>query len=384
MLSLPQVPDLAEAPDLSDTEGCIQCQMGSKLVLFITGNCHWQCDYCPLSETRRDVDWMFANERRCETFDEVIEEARAMRATGAGITGGDPMMAKERTLEGISRLKSEFGSEFHLHMYTSIPFRPEVASEFADAGLDEIRFHLLGLDSERYRSTISACSEAGILTGVEIPCEPDKRDELLALLDDLRTFEISFLNLNELEITVGNHENMELRGFNLSTEITAGAAGSNELAYEMKSRVLAAEQGLPDHSDGITREPYGFHLKYCTSVFKDAGQLRRRFLRRGESVIAPHEVLTEDGTLIFGAIDADSDSKDDWIDELVDETGLPRRFLLWDEQNERIEMPLVVAEDIAEEIEDPVFMVEVLPTHERLEVTVVRLNTPEDNGIGSE
>lgn len=384
MLSLPQAPDLAEAPDLSDTEGCIQCQMGSKLVLFITGNCHWQCDYCPLSETRRDVDWMFANERRCETFDEVIEEARAMRATGAGITGGDPLMAKERTLEGISRLKSEFGSEFHLHMYTSIPFRPEVASEFADAGLDEIRFHLLGLDSERYRSTISACSEAGILTGVEIPCEPDKRDELLALLDDLRTFEISFLNLNELEITVGNHENMELRGFNLSTEITAGAAGSNELAYEMKSRVLAAEQGLPDHSDGITREPYGFHLKYCTSVFKDAGQLRRRFLRRGESVIAPHEVLTEDGTLIFGAIDADSDSKDDWIDELVDETGLPRRFLLWDEQNERIEMPLVVAEDIAEEIEDPVFMVEVLPTHERLEVTVVRLNTPEDNGIGSE
>ena len=384
MLSLPQVPDLAEAPDLSDTEGCIQCQMGSKLVLFITGNCHWQCDYCPLSETRRDVDWMFANERRCETFDEVIEEARAMRATGAGITGGDPLMAKERTLEGISRLKSEFGPGFHLHMYTSIPFRPEVAREFADAGLDEIRFHLLGLDSERYRSSISACSEAGILTGVEIPCEPDKRAELLELLDDLRTFDISFLNLNELEITVGNHENMELRGFNLSTEITAGAAGSNELAYEMKSRVMAAEQGLPDHSDGITREPYGFHLKYCTAVFKDAGQLRRRFLRRGESVIAPHEVLTEDGTLIFGAIDADSDSKDDWMDELVDETGLPRRFLLWDEHNERIEMPLVVAEDIAEEIEDPVFMVEVLPTHERLEVTVVRLNTPEDNGIGSD
>jgi pyruvate formate-lyase activating enzyme-like uncharacterized protein len=384
MFSLPQVPDLAEAPDLSDTEGCIQCQMGSKLVLFITGNCHWQCDYCPLSETRRDVDWMFANERRCETFDEVIEEARAMRATGAGITGGDPLMAKERTLEGISRLKSEFGSGFHLHMYTSIPFRPEVASEFAEAGLDEIRFHLLGLDSERYRSTISACAEAGILTGVEIPCEPDKRDELLALLDDLRTFDISFLNVNELEITVGNHDNMELRGFNLSTEITAGAAGSNELAYEMKSRVMAAEQGLPDHSDGITREPYGFHLKFCTSVFKDAGQLRRRFLRRGESVIAPHEVLTEDGTLIFGAIDVDSNSKDDWMDELVDETGLPRRFLLWDEQNERIEMPLVVAEDIAGEIEDPVFMVEVLPTHERLEVTMVRLNTPETNGIGSE
>jgi pyruvate formate-lyase activating enzyme-like uncharacterized protein len=378
MLSLPQIPDLAEAPDLSDTEGCIQCQMGSKLVLFITGNCHWQCDYCPLSETRRDVDWMFANERRCETFDEVIEEARAMRATGAGITGGDPLMSKERTLEGISRLKSEFGSEFHLHMYTSIPFRPDVARDFADAGLDEIRFHLLGLDAERYRSSISACAQAGILTGVEIPCEPDKREELLLLLDDLRTFDISFLNLNELEITVGNHENMELRGFNLSTEITAGASGSNELAYELKSRVMAAEQGLPDPTDGAVREPFGFHLKFCTAVFKDAGQLRRRFLRRGESIISPHEVLTEDGTLIFGAIDSNPDSKDDWMDEIVEETGLPRRFLLWDEENGRIEMPLVVAEDIAVEIEDPVFMVEVLPTHERIEVTMVQLNGPED------
>ena len=384
MLSLPQFPDLVEAPDLSDTEGCIQCQMGSKLVLFITGNCHWQCDYCPLSETRRDIDWMFANERRCETFDEVIEEARAMRATGAGITGGDPLMAKERTLEGIARLKKEFGPEFHLHMYTSIPFRPEVASDFADAGLDEIRFHLLDLHAERYRSTISACAEAGILTGVEIPCEPDKREELLSLLDKLRDFDISFLNLNELEITVGNHDNMELRGFNLSTEITAGAAGSNELAHEMKSRVMAADQGVADPMDGTIREPFGFHLKFCTAVFKDSGQMRRRFLRRGESTIAPHEVLTEDGTLIFGAIDSDEESKEDWMDEIVNETGLPRRFLLWDEKNGRIEMPLVIAEDIAEQIEEPVFMVEVLPTHERLEVTMVLLNGTEDNEADSE
>jgi len=374
MLDLPQVPNLAEAPYDGDTEGCIQCQMGSKLVLFVTGNCHWQCDYCPLSESRRDIDWMFANERRCETFDEVIEEARAMRATGAGITGGDPLMARERTLEGIARLKAEFGPTFHLHMYTSIPFRPEWASEFAEAGLDEIRFHLLDLETERYRETIAACSEAGILTGVEIPCEPDREGDLLELLETLRDLEVSFLNLNELEITVGNHHNMELRGFNLSTEITAGAAGSAELAIAMRDRVMAAERGDPDPKDGEMREAYGYHLKFCTAVYKDAGQMRRRFLRRGEATIAPHEVLTDDGTLLFGAIGASEDTKEAWMSELVSVTGLPQRFLLWDEVNERIEMPLVVAESIAEDVDAPVSMVEVLPTHERLEVTVVWLN----------
>jgi hypothetical protein len=348
--------------------------MGSKLVLFITGNCHWRCDYCPLSETRRDIDHMFANERRCESFDEVIEEARAMRATGAGITGGDPLMARERTLEGIRRLKAEFGTDFHLHMYTSIPFRSEWASEFAEAGLDEIRFHFLDLEAEQYRETIAACSSASILTGVELPCEPDKESELLELLEALRDFDVDFINLNELEITVGNIDNMELRGFNLSTEITAGAAGSAELAHILRNRVNAAASGLPDPTDGETRDPYGYHLKFCTAVYKDAGQLRRRFQRRGEATIAPHETLTEDSTLMFGAVYATERDQESWIEEIAEQTDLPHRFMLWDSDNQRIEIPLVVAESIAEHVDTPVAMVEVTPTFERMEVTVVWLN----------
>jgi hypothetical protein len=373
-VGLPQVPELHEPPEEADAEGCIQCQMGSKLVLFITGNCHWRCDYCPLSETRRDIDHMFANERRCESFDEVIEEARAMRATGAGITGGDPLMARERTLEGIRRLKAEFGPNFHLHMYTSIPFRPEWAAEFAEAGLDEIRFHFLDLEAEQYRETIAACSAASIFTGVELPCEPDKESELLELLETLRGFNVDFLNLNELEITVGNIDNMELRGFNLSTEITAGAAGSAELAHILRNRVIAAANGLPDPIDAETRDPYGYHLKFCTAVYKDAGQLRRRFQRRGEATIAPHETLTEDSTLMFGAVYATENDQELWIEEIAEQTDLPHRFMLWDSDNQRIELPLVVAESIAEHVDASVAMVEVTPTFERMEVTVVWLN----------
>ena len=101
---LPNVPNLPEPAIAEDTEGCIQCQMGSKLVLFITGHCHWMCDYCPLSETRREIDFMYANERRVEIGDweAVIEEARAMNATGAGITGGDPMKIETIAKAGIS------------------------------------------------------------------------------------------------------------------------------------------------------------------------------------------------------------------------------------------------------------------------------------------
>ena len=277
-------------------------------------------------------------------------------------------------MEACKILKNEFGDDFHLHMYTSIPFKAEWANDFAEAGLDEIRFHFLDLDSEKYTETMAACVESGMLTGVEIPCEPDKENELMELLETMRDMPVEFLNLNELEITVGNHDNMEVRGFNLSDEITAGAAGSGELAIRMRDRVMAASIGAPDPEDGKVREPYSYHLKFCTATYKDSGQLRRRFIRRGEHTISPHEILTEDGTLLFGAIDCGQEDSESWIEEIHTETGLPRRFMLYDSENERIELPLSIAEELVDEIDAPICLVEVHPTHERLEMTVVYLN----------
>ncbi len=48
--------------------------------------------------------------------------------------------------------------------------------------------------------------------------------------------------------------------------------------------------------------------------------------------------------------------------------------MLWDAENGRIEIPLVVAETIAEDVDAAVAMIEVTPTFERMEVTVVWLN----------
>ena len=56
-------------------------------------------------------------------------------------------------------------------------------------------------------------------------------------------------------------------------------------------------------------------------------------------------------------------------------TGLSNLHSIgFDGSNRRIELPLSVAEEIAEEIDVPIMMVEVHPTHERLEVSSVYLN----------
>ena len=345
-------------PEEGEAEGCIQCQMGSKLVLFVTGKCHWGCDYCPLSDNRRETPDMFANERRCSNFDEVIEEGRAMNATGTGITGGDPMLDFEKTVDAIKALKRAFGEEHHIHCYTSIPIKPEQAKELGEAGLDELRFHLLDLSLERYQESVNAASEAGIFVGVELPAEPDKEDKLMTLLDQLNDSEVEFLNLNELEITVGNQENMDVRGFNLAGGITAAAEGSADLGHRLK---LAAKD-------------MSFHVKFCTASYKDAGQLRNRFRRRGEATLRPYEILSDDDTILFGAIPCSLEDASDDVKELSETLGLIEGWIRYDAVSQRIEIPLSAAEEIAEHLDVPVQMVEVHPTHERLEVGVVHLN----------
>ena len=203
-----------------------------------------------------------------------------------------------------------------------------------------------------------AAHQAGICVGVELPAEPDKEEKLLALLDELNDSPVQFLNLNELEITVGNQENMDVRGFNLAGGITAAAAGSAELAIRLKQ----------------VAKNMNFHVKFCTATFKDAGQLRNRFRRRAKATLRPYEILSNDDTILFGAIPCSLEDAADDVKELSENLGLIDAWIRFDATTQRIEIPLSAAEEIAEHLNVPVLMIEVHPTHERLEVGSVYLN----------
>lgn len=232
-----------------------------------------------MSNERFGKNIMYANELKVSDFFEYIYEAHRMRALGAGITGGDPIVAIDRVVKVIRMLKDEFGREFHIHLYTTGQYvNNDALQELTRAGLDEIRFHPL---KREYLKAVEKALKFNIDVGFEVPSIPGKEDWIRELIEWGKSRGIKFINLNELELTERNYLNLKSRGFNVSHGL-AGVKGSFETAYKVLKEYENCE---------IT-------VHYCSSVYKDIVETRTRFLRTAKFEARPFEEVTSEGTIV--------------------------------------------------------------------------------------
>ena len=333
-------------------EGCRHCIDGSKMVLFVTGRCGWNCYYCPVSLEKKGKDVIYANEGRVYTDEEIIAEAEAMDATGTGITGGDPLLDMDRTVHMIRLLKDRFGKGHHIHLYTAT-IDPERARRLQDAGLDEIRFHppesvWTDMSSTKLRETVGSLD---IDVGVEVPALPHRERELNALVAYCREVGVDFVNLNELEFSESNWDMMEAYGYSVRDELSSAVDGSRETAVA----VLKANKRANVH--------------FCSSTFKDGIQLRRRLIRRAEHTAKPYQQVTEDGTLVRGYLYAkDLGAAESELRSM----GVPED--MYEVLQDRIEVAPWILEDIADSVGYRCYLSEQYPTADGLEVERTPLN----------
>lgn len=333
-------------------EGCRHCIDGSKMVLFVTGLCKWNCYYCPVSLEKKGQDVIYANEGRVYTDGEIIAEAEAMDATGTGITGGDPLLDMDRTIHMIRLLKDRFGKAHHIHLYTAT-IDPEKALALQEAGLDEIRFHppesaWTKMEKTRLKETVAALS---ISVGIEVPALPNREKELNALISYAREAGVDFVNLNELEFSESNWDMMDAYGYSVRDELSSAVAGSRETAMA----VLKTNRRMNVH--------------FCSSTFKDGVQLRRRLIRRAEHTAKPYQQVTEDGTIVRGYLYTDDLAK---AEARLGEMGVPAD--LYEVLDNKIEVAPWVLEDIADDVGYRCFLSEQYPTADGLEVERTPLN----------
>ncbi|MDV0445702.1 hypothetical protein MmiAt1_12960 [Methanimicrococcus sp. At1] len=332
------------------TDGCLCCQKGAKMVLFVTGICHRDCFFCPLSAERKDKDVIFANERAVYSDSDVIDEARSMNAEGTGITGGEPLLELEKTVHYIRLLKNEFGRNHHIHLYTSTAPSDEDLKELAGAGLDEIRFHPPtevwdSLAESDYEKSLAAAEKYGVCAGFEIPA--------IAGAEKVAEFAQKsgcFLNLNELEFSDTNAEELKKRGYTLIDDESNTVLGSAEIAkkaFEAAGIRLEENAGCSDvcsDSPADCSKKDSAKLNFCSSRYKDAVQLRLRLLRTAQLYARAFDEITEDGTVAFGRIKvSDMESFVSFLEEF----DLPKEAYEIKADRDSIETACGIAEELA-------------------------------------
>ncbi len=285
--------------------GCRLCRKGAKMVLFVTGACARDCFYCPLSGERRGKDVVYANERQVHFDDDVIAEAKRMRALGTGITGGEPLLRLDRTLHYIRLLKDKFGKRHHIHLYTGISPSGRVLRRLREAGLDEIRFHppmeeWRGFKKTGFYRALKRSMELGMDAGVEIPAIGPIPEIAQAVHETG-----AFLNLNELEFSDTNSKALKERGYRLANDTSNAVWGSHKTAHQIVLNTLANTR-----------------TRYCSSRFKDAVQLRERLKRTARTTARPFDEISDDGTIIYAEIEGNiTDAL-----QIIKSSKVPRRM----------------------------------------------------------
>ncbi len=332
--------------------GCEHCINGSKMVLLVTGQCKWNCYYCPVSLEKKGLDVIYANEARVSTDEEIIAEAESMDATGTGITGGDPLLVMDRTLHMIDLLKSRFGKEHHIHLYTST-IDPDKVRRLEDAGLDEIRFHpqpamWSHMDDTKLKDIVSSTN---MDIGIEVPAIPKMEKELSELVEYANFIGVDFINLNELEFSESNWDMMSEKQYEVKDDISSAVLGSHEIAMAVMKQNKKA------------------NIHFCSSAFKDGVQLRKRLIRRAEHICTDYQAVTDDGTLVKGYVYGND------IDAIIaklKEMDVPEELFI--RLDNKVEVAPWVLEDIADDLGFKCYISEQYPTADGLEVERTPLN----------
>ncbi len=137
------------------------------------------------------------------------------------------------------------------------------------------------------------------------------------------------MNLNELEFSDTNAEELKKRGYVLLNDESNTVLGSAGIAKQ------AFDAGCS-----------GGKMNFCSSRYKDAVQLRLRLLRTAQRYARPFDEITEDGTILFGRMKVPETLLDQVVCFLK-ENELPDEAYAVSSTKNTVETAVGIAEELA-------------------------------------
>lgn len=269
--------------------GCALCGRGNWSCLFINNICNARCFFCP---TRQDTqDDPGTSTLTFSDPEEYADYLERFGFEGASISGGEPLMTLEKTLQFVSTLRRRFGEGMYLWMYTNgTLLTTDSVRRLADAGLDEIRFNIVatGYDLTSLRMAIGVIPSVT----VEIPAVPEDMEIVKAKLEELSEAGVAYLNLHQIRCTTHNRDNLAGRGYTFLHGPQVGILESELAAL----RIM--DHARENHID--------LGINYCSLIYRHRFQTRAARQRWARHMVKPFEAVTHAGLIRTLHIDTDA------------------------------------------------------------------------------
>jgi pyruvate formate-lyase activating enzyme-like uncharacterized protein len=258
--------------------GCRQCAVKAWSCLFVSGRCNGRCFYCPTPQDTEDPP--MAGTVAFHRPQDYADYVRLFGFGGASISGGEPLLDFDRSLEFVRALRRTCGPGLHIWLYTNGILATEKKLRLlAEAGLDEIRFDI-GATDYALKAVKLARGVIPTVT-VEIPAVPEEQGRLEGLLGELSEAGVSHLNLHQLRLTPHNARHLLERDYTFVHGPKVTVLESELCALALVAS--AAKSGLP------------LAVNYCSFVYKHRFQAAASRNRFGPWLLADGEELTAGG-----------------------------------------------------------------------------------------
>ncbi|MGQ8335757.1 radical SAM protein [Sunxiuqinia sp. A32] len=260
------------------SKGCQLCGEGQWSCLFINNLCNGKCFYCPTQQTD-----MSQPETNTLIFDDprtYVDYIRRFGFKGVSISGGEPLISFEKSLSFVKAVKTEFGDEVYVWLYTNgILLTEEKVVALKNAGLNEMRFDIGATDYNTDKIRL-AIGQIPVVT-VEIPAVPQEEELLKQKIRELKDLGVNHLNFHQMRLTPYNFNKLIEHDYTYTH-------GEKVTVIESELTALRLIQFSLD--EGID-----LPINYCSFVFKNRHQKSANRKKHALLVKYNWEEITENG-----------------------------------------------------------------------------------------
>lgn len=258
--------------------GCRLCGEGHWSCLFVNNRCNCNCFYCPAPQIDTAIP-----ETQGLTFENpenYIAYIKKMGLKGVALSGGEPLLTFDKTIDFLTKIKKEFGSSVYVWMYTNgTLLDEEKATKLAETGLDEIRFDLTATDYNTKKLKLALGKIPNVT--VEIPAIPDEIEQLKNMVVELDSLGVNFLNLHQIRLTPYNLKNLLNRNYTFLHGHRLTVLESELAALEIISFVFKQGLKLP--------------VNYCSFHYKNHYQKAAFRKKAAQFVLCGQEEINGNG-----------------------------------------------------------------------------------------